>query len=584
MDKFYEWNFDLLYKNNGDIEADIKKATDGIGELSKYEGKLNSKENILSFLASDINLMKVLKKLNVYAFMRVDKNSKDNEALKLYGMVDNLLTNYSLAVAFVDEELAKLSDEFLDSLIKDNLLSDYKRYFESVKRNKAHMLDKKTEEIMANVSSFADFSSIFDKLSDTEIKFDDVVTASGEHKKLNNGTYGGLIRDNDPSVREQANVNLHKGYANFNLTISQNYISHLKCSNFSANIHKFNSRLDQVYFCDEIDQSVLSTLIKNVQNNVSLYQKYLKTKAKLLGLNQLKISDLSASVVQNFNLQVGYDDAMKTVLDMVKILGSEYYDVANKLFNSRWVDVYPAENKASGGYSINAQIGIPFILLNYNNTYNDVSTVAHELGHSIHCYFSEKNQPYLNQDYSTFVAEIASTVNEVLLAKKLLAEAKTKEEKLYIIDNLLNEFSATVFRQTLFTEFECFAHGEINKGNSITGEDLNNKYMSLLNEYMGDAVKFHDYIKYEWSRIPHFYRDFYVASYATGFVSAVNIASKIMEGGETYVKNNYLKFLSAGCSDTPVNILKLADVDITTNEPYDVAFAFYNSLIDGIAN
>ena len=264
---------------------------------------------------------------------------------------------------------------------------------------------------------------------------------------------------------------------------------------------------------------------------------------------------------------------------MVKVMGKEYHEVATKNFNSRWVDVFPKKGKRSGAYSASAQTGNPFMLLNYNKTYNDISTIAHELGHSMHSYFSEKSQPYFKQDYVIFVAEVASTVNEVLLANRLMRETKDISIRKFIAENLLAEFSASVFRQTMFSEFEYFAHDQINKGNPISFEELNEYYSKLQKEYFGGSVSFHEYAKFEWSRIPHFYRAFYVYKYATGFISAVTIAKNIEEFGTEYVENHYLKFLSSGSSADPVTLLKLANVDISSDEPYKKAFEYYEELI-----
>ena len=269
---------------------------------------------------------------------------------------------------------------------------------------------------------------------------------------------------------------------------------------------------------------------------------------------------------------------MAVVLDAVKVLGADYHKVASEMFSSGLIDVFPSDGKRSGGYSASGQTGHQFILLNYNKSYFDFSTIAHELGHSMHSYYSEKNQPYFNQNYVIFVAEIASTVNEILLAKKLLRSTENQNERRFIADSLLNEFCATVFRQTMFSEFEYFVNNSVSCGNSITFEEMNEEYAKLQNKYFGDALELGEFSKYEWSRIPHFYRSFYVFKYATGFISAVSIVKQIEEYGEEYVEKFYKKFLSAGSSADPISILKLANVDITTDEPYKEAFKFFEEL------
>ena len=573
-----EWDFSLIYKSEKEILSDIDSFKKMTTEIKKFEGRLNNEEDIILYLKESEAMMKVIYRLDFYVSLKVDKNNKDSKSLKLYGDIMNLITEYSVATAFVQPEIAKNLDAFLESL--RNKYSDYARFFESVIREKKHTISKDKEELIAGIGNFSDFSEIYDRLTNNEIKFDDIVTDQGEHYTLNDSTYGLYIKNEDEDIRKQASQNLLRGYSKYNLTISQIYLDYLKKKDFISKTYNFKSTFDRACFGEEVDSEVYYNLIKTVRDNIPLYQRYLKTKAKTLKKEEFLISDIHAPIGDASGFKYNYDEAVNVVLDTVSILGEKYVSVAKKMFESGMVDVYPAEGKRSGAYSSSASTGYQFMLLNHNNTYSDVSTIAHELGHSMHSYFSENTQPYFDQRYVIFVAEIASTVNEILLAKKMLSVAKTKEERIYLADSLLSEFCSTVFRQTMFSEFEFYSNDSINKSISISYDEFNNYYQNLLNDYFGDAVKLHEYTKYEWSRIPHFYRAFYVYKYATGFISAVSIAKQIEEKGREYVDNCYMKFLSAGSSMDPVSILKLANVDITTDKPYKEAFKFFSELID----
>lgn len=574
----YEWDFTLLYKSEKERQKDLDFFKNEIKEVKKFEGKLNTKKDIVEYLHSTETLMKKVYRLDLYAMLKLNKNSTIAENVKMSDELMNLFTEYSVATAFVSPELSANSTEFLLELKNDRELVDYQRFFETIIREKEHTITKEKEELMAGMSNFTSFVELFDKLANVEIKFDDIVDKNGNHLSLTNSTYTQYVLSEDKDIRKQAHENLHKGFAKFNLTLSNNFINFLKKCDFVSKTYNFKSQFERSLFNEEVSKAVYDKLVANVRKYLPLYQQELRGKAKTLGQEELLISDVIAPVGKPKN-NIDYDDAVKIVLDMVKIMGDEYHSVASTYFTNGSIDVFPAEGKQSGAYSASAQIGQQFMLLNYDGTYNSVSTLAHELGHTMHSYFSEKTQPYFTQDYVIFVAEVASTVNEVLLANKMLREITDKEERKFLAESILNEFNSSVFRQTMFSEFEEFAHGEINKGNSISFEELNDKYGELQKLYFADSVKMHEYAKFEWSRIPHFYRKFYVYKYATGFISAVTIASNIEKYGKEYVENNYLKFLSAGSSMDPVSILKLAKVDITSDEPYELAFKYYNDMI-----
>lgn len=578
----YEWDFSLLYKTDEDFQADIDYVISQTEKIKSYEGKLNNKTDIVAYLKDFEKLMRVVYRLDLYAMMKVDKDTTNPKNIEISEKISGLVTDFSIATAFVSPELAKNSDEFLTELKNDKELQEYSRFFEEIIRDKKHTLTKEKEELMAGISNFTDFSEAFSKFANVEIKFDDITLANGEKRELTNSNYLAFAMCADREVRRQAHENLHKGFSKFNLTLSNNYINYLKRSDFFVKTYKFNSKFDMSMYNEEVDKSVYEKLIENVHKFIPLYQKALKLKAKELNVSEFLISDINAPISEVMQ-DINYETAVKTVLDMVKVMGEDYFAQASKYFTNQSIDVFPQRGKNSGAYSASCQIGKQFMLLNYDNTYNSVSTLAHELGHTMHSYYSEKNQPFYNQSYAIFVAEVASTVNEVLLANKLMNETTDKDVKKFLAESILGEFNASVFRQTMFSEFEYFAHNEISSKHPLTFEGLNEAYKNLQEKYFGGVVKLHEYAKYEWSRIPHFYRGFYVYKYATGFISAVSIAQNIETKGSEYVENCYKKFLSAGSSMDPVSILKLAEVDISSDQPYKNAFEYYDKLLQIIA-
>lgn len=581
IDEKYKWDFSLLFKS----ESDIKKAKEfvkkSIEDLKKFEGKLGTKENVLRYFRESDKLEKVLSKLDLYAMMFVDIDATNARALKLASEVNSIGTHASVSLAFASPELAKLSDELLDDMILDKEFSDYDRVLEKIKKDKPHTLDTEKEKIIARVDEFTDFSEIYSKLSDAEVKFEPIID-NGKEIPFSEANYGKYSKHENRELRKQANINLMKGYSNFNLTFSDDYINYLKKENFLAEIYNFKSALDRAFFYEEVDKSVYETLIRNITKYTPCYQTYLKKKGEILGIKDFCVYDVNAPIGDGSKFSVSYGEAVNMVKEMAKGFGGEYYDVVERNFNERWVDVYPNKAKKSGAYSAAVSASNPFMLLNFEPTFRAVSTIAHELGHSLHSYFSNKYQPQAKSNYVIFVAEVASTVNEILLAKHILKKETNEKVRKYIIESLISNFSNGVFRQAMFSEFEEFAHGTINKGEALTYEELNSAYENLQRKYFGEFVQLNEYSKYEWSRIPHFYRAFYVYKYATGFIAAANIAKKIEEEGETYVKNNYLKFLSAGSSADPVSLLKLAGVDMNSDETYDNAFKFYNDLVDSL--
>ena len=575
----YKWDTSLVLENDQKFYQIIKELDAEIKEFASFEGKLNTAENILLYFKKLTAFDKKDARAYLYAMLNQSVDGSNPEYAKQYDTIKALNVRFTTAIAFVDPELAKLSDEFLDDLIKDKRFVDYDRVLLNIKKQKKHTLSKQEETLMAGIGNFAGFSSTFRNLDDIEIKFKKATDKNGKRYHLDNASYGTLIRSQDEKLRKTTHINLHKGFSNFNLTISQNYINQLKYSDFCSKSYKYKSKFDSALFNEEIDKSIYENLIESVHGAFPLFYRFADAKRRLLNQKEMNIYDFYVSPFSETDFQLEYDEAIKLVIEAVKPLGEDYQQIVKKAVENRWIDVYPTVAKRGGAYSVSCGTGNPFVLLNYGKTFNDIQTIAHELGHAMHSYYSEQKQPYPKQDYVIFVAEVASTVNEILLCMHVLNNTKEENVKKLIINNLLQDFYSTIFRQTMFAEFEYKMHNAVNKNKIITFKDLNNTYSKLQKQYFGKDVKIHKYAKYEWSRIPHFYTPFYVYKYATGFISAVAIVQNIIKYGDNYAAK-YKEFLSSGCATDPVNLLKIADIDISDPKTFNNAFSFYEELLN----
>ena len=548
-----------------------------MSQFETFKGKLNTKEKIVNYFELSREVELKLSRVNLYAFLKYEADSLNPEHLRFVEMVDNLFVKFSALNSFANPELSKLSDEFLNNLKEDAELKCYNRIFESIIKNKPHTLDEVQEKLISEMGAFSDFSAGYDMLTDNEIEFECVTDEQGNERVLNQATYGELVRDSSQIIRKQAHENLLKGFSKFNKSISVNYINHLKKSNFYAKT--FKTERSVIMKVHKVEEDVYNALIKSVHKNIPLFYEFVNVKKELLGLEVFNIFDAYAPLGNANKFNLSYEKAYEVVIEALSVLGEEYVGVLKKAYENRWIDVFYNEGKRSGAFSVSCETGNPFVLLNYKPTYNDISTIAHEMGHSMHSYYSEKFQPHEKCDYEIFVAEIASTVNEILLFKHLLRKENDSETRKFLISSFLENFYATVFRQTMFSEFEYYAHSKTSNDDPLSFEELNTYYQQLLELYFGNDTKIHEYAKFEWSRISHFYRPFYVFKYATGYISALAIVENIEKGGQIAV-DNYIKFLSGGCSARPSELLKIAGVDILKSETFESAFAYYKSMID----
>lgn len=574
----YKWNLGDIFATPADWEKTFEKLSAEYPTLASYKGKLADRNNLLEFLKRSDSFDVELGKLYCYAYMSYNEDSQDGEKQARYSRVYGLLTQYSAALSFVSPEISAIPDEQLESFINDPAFSDYDVSLKNILAGKAHILSPEEEKILANVGAFSgQFQEVFNRLDSGDIKFDEI-TVRGEKVKLGHGAYSTLLQDKDQSVRKLAFETYYKAYINVINTLAGLYEGSVKADVFRAKTRKFQSTMESALFYEQVDKKVYDNLIKCMHESFQPLHHYIALRKKLMGLETLNMYDLYVAIFEDADISCEYEEACELVKKGLAPLGEDYLKVVQQAFDNRWIDVYETPTKRSGAYSMGVAGVHPYMLLNYQKTTHDIFTIAHEMGHSMHTYYSEKAQPAAKADYKIFVAEVASTCNEVLLLKYLLSTVTDVKIKKYLLQYYLDMLRTTMYRQAMFAEFEQITHELVEKGQPLTAEVMCNEYLKLNKMYYGEAVHHNDEIKYEWARIPHFYRAFYVYKYSTGIISAVCIAEKILKEGESAVKN-YKKFLSLGGSMDPVSELKVAGVDLTSEEPFKiVAKSFENTL------
>ena len=574
----YKWNLGDIFATPADWEKTFEKLSAEYPTLASYKGKLADRNNLLEFLKRSDSFDVELGKLYCYAYMSYNEDSQDGEKQARYSRVYGLLTQYSAALSFVSPEISAIPDEQLESFINDPAFSDYDVSLKNILAGKAHILSPEEEKILANVGAFSgQFQEVFNRLDSGDIKFDEI-TVRGENVKLGHGAYSTLLQDKDQSVRKLAFETYYKAYINVINTLAGLYEGSVKADVFRAKTRKFQSTMESALFYEQVDKKVYDNLIKCMHESFQPLHHYIALRKKLMGLETLNMYDLYVAIFEDADISCEYEEACELVKKGLAPLGEDYLKVVQQAFDNRWIDVYETPTKRSGAYSMGVAGVHPYMLLNYQKTTHDIFTIAHEMGHSMHTYYSEKAQPAAKADYKIFVAEVASTCNEVLLLKYLLSTVTDVKIKKYLLQYYLDMLRTTMYRQAMFAEFEQITHELVEKGQPLTAEVMCNEYLKLNKMYYGEAVHHNDEIKYEWARIPHFYRAFYVYKYSTGIISAVCIAEKILKEGESAVKN-YKKFLSLGGSMDPVSELKVAGVDLTSEEPFKiVAKSFEDTL------
>lgn len=579
IEEKYKWNLDDYFKGAKEWETLFEQTKNNYKNILKYENKLTTKENIFNCLEEENKISFDLGLLYVYASLKVKEDSTNQTSQNMLNKIEKLSVIIDSSYSFISVELKELSDEFLNNLINDKKFKNYDLFFKNIIKNKKHMLSKNEEILLAKTDEFSgQFSDIFDKFDTADVVFDDAYDSSGKAYKMNNSVYAKYSQSPDRKLRETSYKSMNGAYGKLNHTITEIYMGNVKSDCFYANVRHFNSSLEASLYGEEVDKSVYDTLVQSVNSNLDVFHNFFDLKKQILGLDKLAVYDMRAGTMSS-EKEYTFDQAYDVVLDALKVLGEDYVEVLKQAKKDRWIDVYTNKGKDTGAFSWGFYSKHPVVLLNYENTTNDVFTLGHELGHSMHTYYSNKTQPIQKAGYEIFVAEVASTVNEMLILNYLLKNSKNKEEKIYYYDYLFKMFYSTIFRQTLFAEFEEYVHKTYEEGGDTTSHALNEYYYNLNKHYFGENVELVPEIQYEWSRIPHFYSSFYVYKYATGLISAFFIANKIFSGDKQTLKG-YREFLTLGATKPPVDLLKIAGVDLSQKETFDYVFSQIRELLE----
>ena len=581
-----KWDLGSIYKSLEDYNKDYEIAKSNINKLKEMQGTfLNNSTAFKNFLLLDSDTSRLMGKLSTYSARKYDEDTGNSTYQELYGKINNLYQYYNEATSFaVPMILEKDKETIISYLDKEEELKDYRHTILDILRYKEHTLSKEEEHIISAYSKVLDSSSdTADYLMDTDMKFGNIKDENDKEIELTSSNYSALLYSKNRRVRKDAFINYHKVYGNFKNTLTSTLAATCEALSVSSKLKNYNSSIEVSLFDDYIPVSLYNNLIKVVHDNLPTLYKYFDVKKKILGLDEFHLYDGYAQVVKDINKKYSFDEGEKLVKEALSVLGDEYSKELDKAFKEGYIDKYPNLNKRSGAYSSGSYDTKPFVLLNYVGEYNDVSTLAHELGHSMHTYFSNHYNSYENSSYPIFLAEIASTVNELLLSYYMEENADSEDEKIAILNERLDLFKATIFRQTMFAEFEKYIHELTDKGEILTSDNICNYYYELNKLYFGPNVVVDDEVRYEALRIPHFYTPFYVYKYATGLSIASYIVKNILNNTPKF-KEKYIEFLKSGGRDYPLEVLKIIDIDLTDTKVFDETMEMFKETLEKFAS
>ena len=576
-----QWALEDLYANDALWQDDLKKLSEGSGKLASFAGKIStSAKELLAFLRLGDETSELLDRLANYAMRRGDQDKRNSYYQGMVGQLMKELVAMDEKLSFQTPELMSISDETMEQFYRDEPgLELYRRHLEKIRRRKDHVLSACEEKLLAGAGEMAQTpQDTFSMFSNADIKFESAEDSKGEKHTISQGTYISCLESADRTLRKNAYENYYAAYQNYRNTCAACLNGQVKQLQFFANARKYPSSLDASLDATEVPTSVYHNLIETVHQNMDKMHRYVRLRKKLLGLDELHMYDMYTPLVADADAHIEFEDAKKTVLEALSCMGEDYCKILKEGFDNRWIDVYENVGKRSGAYSAGTPVH-PFVLLNYTGTLDSQFTLAHEMGHALHSYLSTKTQPQVYSDYVIFVAEVASTCNEALLMEHLLGKTTDKKQRAYLINHFLDQFKGTLYRQTMFAEFELRIAELNQQGTPLTADVLCDEYRKLNTLYYGADVVQDDQIALEWARIPHFYYNYYVFQYATGYAAAIALSRKILAEGKPAVER-YLGFLSGGCSKTPIDLLKGAGVDMTTAEPVNTALSLFGKLLD----
>lgn len=577
-----QWKVELIYQDLKAFEADFLQAEKELSHLvSQKEDFTKSSKNFLEFFKQDEKVSRLLEKLYIYAQCKNDEDKAVGTYQELKAKMVNIYAEYDEMTSFVVPTILKMDKKIVEDYIEKEVeLKPYRHFFEVIFEKKEHILDESTEKVISAygpvLSSAATTASY---LTDADLEFDSIRDENGKQVALDQATYAIYIRSKNRMVRKEAFENLHQGYAKVKNTLTSTYRAILDSDAITSRLRNYKSSIEHYLAPNHIPVKLYENLIKVVHQNLNTLYEYYDLKKEMLGLDEFHLYDGYVTTIKKNSREYSFEEAKEIVLKALSIYGEEYLGKLREAFDTGWIDKYPNKGKTSGAYSTGSYDTLPYVLLNYTNTYSDVSTLAHELGHSMHTYYTNKNNPYIEANYPIFLAEIASTTNELLLGHYMYQNAQDKEEKLSILNEKLDLFKATIFRQTMFAEFEYLAHQHVDSKNVATVDYLCDMYYELNKKYFGNRVVVDQDIQYEWLRIPHFYRPFYVYQYATSLAISCYVCENIIQNTEGF-QEKYLEFLSSGGRDYPLEVLKIIDIDLTDTKVFESAMREFKHTLE----
>jgi oligoendopeptidase F len=579
-----KWNVEALYSDSSSWMKDLSaiKGREGSPrwpQLKGFQGKLSDPKALNEFMQQYLSLDRKLSKLATYAHLRLDEDLGNDEFKRNYGLITSINHDFRMETSWLEPEILALSDQTIQRLVSEPSLAPYRFHLERILRARPHMLSADKEELLALSGKALESSyKAFAALNNADMTFNPAIDSSGKEHSLTNGTYSSLIHSTDRALRKSSMFNLHLGYQNHINTLCELLQGQTQTHVFNARARHFPDCVTAALFTNQIDPSVVYQLVEAVKKGRAFMEEYLELRKSVLQLDELHAYDLSSRLIEEVDMKLTYEEACQAVIESVAPLGKAYQDSLRKgLQEDRWVDPFENAKKRSGAYSSGCYDSMPYILMNFHGTLYDIMTLAHEAGHSMHSFFARENQPYIYAQYPIFVAEVASTFNEQLLMDHLMKIAKSKKEKAYLINDQIDRILGTIFRQTLFAEFELKIHQLAEQGQPLTPSLLNRIYGELMREYHGSLFVMDPELEVGWARIPHFYYDFYVYQYATGMSAAMALHEQVLQS--SVARDRYLKFLSSGGSKYPLDLLKEAGIDMTTSAPIDAALKRFAYLV-----
>lgn len=580
IDEKYKIDTSELFKDNNEFEKELGLVEEEISNISKYSGKIMNDDNLYEMLSLDEKLTRRIMRLYTYAHLNNDFDLSENIYNEYVSKVLFIYNKYSSLASFIVPELLENDYKIIENkILHDSRLKEYELYLKNIFRLKEHTLSKDEEYIISKlVTPYDNFENAFSKLTDVDLKFGKI-KVDGKNVELNPILYYSLQESSNRSIRRTSFKKFYKGYESIINTNSELITGNVKKNNALAEVRKFKSALERSLINNDIDPKVYEALLNSINKNINIIHKQWEVFFEAIKISDPHIYDIGCPVVSGYEKKYTFEEGKELVLKALKVMGDDYLNIIKKAFDERWIDVYPTLNKRSGGYCTNCYETHPYVFLNFDGRIHEVSTIIHELGHAMQYYYASKYNNYPNSDYSIFVAEVASQVNEILLNLYIINNSKDANEIKTIYANLIKQFKGSVVRQSMFAEFEKTIHEADQKGTPLSVDYLNSVYYKLNKKYYGKNIKVDKEIKYEWSRIPHFYYNFYVYQYATGYIAALKIATDIYNKKEGSLEK-YLKFLKLGSTLSPVESLKVAGVDLTKEESFDAAFVEFDRQLE----